>query len=535
MEVLIYDLGGSKMKNLLLIALLVNPLHANLIEPVNQAPSICVYYKTQEIKDDLWMAEDGFIDVKIEDTNFKSASIEVDGKMQTIDEESHILIEKSKQFITIVAFDSEGLETVRTIRIHSVNAPVLSSSIKGDITRESKVELMVSECKQSDWNLVISYDGIEDRMEAISHLELARNGLYEIFLENKENPSLQSNHLIFTYSNQRPSIHLEPSSTYSNQNVEVNVLLDGDFIQSSVLKIRNGNTEQIIENTDSITLERVEGCDLVYEIEGIVEDAFQETSSDRIQVRIDALAPSLDLLNGTQRMDESFIYRAGMNLAIQSDGQVSISYKQNGLPVYYASIKEALDHLSSNDSLELFVQSSDELGNIVQKTWTIKKENLLKPFVTNNLNQVELKDTIADHEQYIINHRTWSVDENQQLHLEQKNQKIIKPSKPKISVFTKEKNQNLICRIVLYQSEKGSNQFNWIRIDGKNINLKKCEKDQFGNVYYEFFTKKSCKIECKAENKEGKTRTIKKIINYSKNKKMSFFQWFKQWLKRMHG
>ena len=75
MEVVIYDLGGNCMKNLLLISLLVNPLNQYLLEPANQAPTIQVTYKTQEVKEDLWMASDGLIDIKIKDDNFKSASI----------------------------------------------------------------------------------------------------------------------------------------------------------------------------------------------------------------------------------------------------------------------------------------------------------------------------------------------------------------------------------------------------------------------------------------------------------------------------
>lgn len=110
MEVVIYDLGGNCMKNLLLISLLVNPLNQYLLEPANQAPTIQVTYKTQEVKEDLWMASDGLIDIKIKDDNFKSASIEVDGKAQKIEEECSIEISKSNQFITIVAFDQEGLK-----------------------------------------------------------------------------------------------------------------------------------------------------------------------------------------------------------------------------------------------------------------------------------------------------------------------------------------------------------------------------------------------------------------------------------------
>lgn len=535
MEVVIYDLGGNCMKNLLLISLLVNPLNQYLLEPANQAPTIQVTYKTQEVKEDLWMASDGLIDIKIKDDNFKSASIEVDGKAQKIEEECSIEILKSNQFITIVAFDQEGLETVRTIRIHQMEAPTLSSSIVGNMTRESKIDLSYSITDCSDWNLVVSYEGIEDRLEVCTSLELSRNGMYDLYLENKENPSLTSNHLIFSYSNQKPSIRLTPSSIYSNQDVEVQVLVEGDFIQSSVLKIRNGNSEQILENSQSLTLTKVEGEDIVYEVEGIVEDSFSESATDLIQVRIDAQAPNLDLYNGSERMNDHLIYKNGMNLSVQSDGEISLSYKQNGMPVYYASLKEALDHLSANDLLEVNAKSFDELGNCSQKTWTLQKESLLKPVVTHNMNVVESKDASLLNNQYSINHRTWSIDENQQLHLEQKNQKITRISKPRISVFTKEKGNNVLCRIVLYQSESGKEKFNWIRIDGKKINLKECEKDQFGNAYYEFSSRKSCKVECQAQNKDGKVRTIKKTITYTKKDKTSFLEWIKDWIKRLHG
>ncbi len=535
MEVVIYDLGGSKMKNLLLISLLMNPLNPYSLEPANQAPSIQVSYKTQEVKEDLWMADDGFIDIKITDDNFKSASVEIDGKSQKIEEESSIKISKSNQFITIVAFDQEGLESIRTIRIHQVESPTLSSSIVGNMTRQSKIDLSYSISDLSDWNLVVSYDGIEDRLEATSSLELSRNGMYDLYLENKENPSLKSNHLVFSYSNQKPSIRLIPSSVYSNQDVEVNVLVEGDFIQSSVLKIRNGNSEQVLENIESLTLTKVEGQDIVYEVEGIVEDSFSESAMDLIQVRIDAQGPNLDLYNGSDRMNDRFIYKNGMNLSVQSDGQVSLSFKQNGMPVYYASLKEALDHLSINDLLEVNAKSFDELGNCSQKTWILQKESLLKPVVTHNMNVVESKDATLSNNQYTINHRTWSIDENQQLHLEQKNQKITRISKPKISVFTKEKGKNVLCRIVLYQSESGEEKFNWIRIDGEKINLKECEKDQFGNTYYEFSSRKSCKVECRAQNKDGKIRTIKKTITYTKKDRTSFLEWIKNWFKRLHG
>ena len=531
------------MKRLFLIPLLMNPVLVKAEDQVNLAPSISVYYQSNPIDSQLRLNKDGWIDIEIKDNDFKSASIDIDGMSQDISQSEKIAISKSSHFITIVAFDQSGQETLRTIQVSQLSIPSLSSSYENQVTNSSTIDLNFSQSDLSEWNLLVSYQGIEDRMFPTSSFEVSRSGHYTLCLENKDNPSIKSNSISFDYYNKEPSISLEASSTYTNGPVTIHSVVDGDFIEKQYFLIRNEEKEEIVDGS-LLTLNPEDEKDITYEVVGVAIDRFGQEAKNLINVRLDTLGPDLTLKNGSKWIEESTLtYKENMNLVLVSDGVISMNFIQNGMPVSYSSLQEALEHLSTNDSLLIEASSCDELGNSTKKSWVVRKENILNTIFDITNQSEEKKETKLSAESsnqlslgnsYVLNQRLWSVDENQQVQLEQKEEVVWKRNKPKISIYTKSKDKKKICRIVLYRTEQGKEKFSWIRINQKRISLKNCKKDQFGNTYYEFTYSNSCKIQCKAINKDGKTRTIKKTIQNEKVEKESMKDWFGRMLSNLY-
>lgn len=509
------------MKSYILLPLVVNPL---LNVDINQPPDIQVRCDTEKVEDQLVLSKDCILSVDIEDSDFDRAYFDIDGLQTSLDQKGEVEVQKNNRILTIVAFDKAGNESMKTIRFTPLEIPKLSASVNQDAYITSpNIDFSLDSMNLEDWDLVVSLDGKKDVMEVKEHLELTRSGKYEMYYAYKKDPSITSNHLSFHFTNEKPSCLIVPSATESSQDVLLQASWNGMKITKKTCIIRSDHREEILPLEAEYLLKGEAGQDLTYEIEGVVEDAFGQSNSYHTTVRIDKKAPTISLLkNGKVIPNNHFTVRKSDQYEIQSDGSLQISYLMNQLPLSCQSMEEAFQLLQQGDTLTIRANSFDDLGNQTSLSWTCEKAQAALPTIshtkiaaeTENDSQAKLEPTIQSSllSGQVLSNRTWSLDQNQQVHLEKKDQALPRYFKPRLSIQSSRQGKKNKIRVVLYRSKDGKEKFSYIRINKKKISLSDCKKDQFGNLYYEFTSKKTCLIQAKARNAQGNTKVVKKKI-----------------------
>lgn len=179
--------------------------------------------------------------------------------------------------------------------------------------------------------------------------------------------------------------------------------------------------------------------------------------------------------------------------------------------------KEKTDSIS----LKEMTSNIDDFGNETTLKKSLAEDGTIKT------KQWIFAQTLTPHLE--VQDRTWIIDDQKQIHFEQKSQQMETPSCNIVTMNDRK------IRIVFDPPEKVI----WIKINGKKIHTPKSHLDRLHQSYMEFrVSKKKCVIEVKVIDEKRHTRKIKKVIAPVLRKREISKQelWLKTlWMKWLHG
>ena len=216
-------------------------------------------------------------------------------------------------------------------------------------------------------------------------------------------------------------------------------------------------------------------------------------------------------------VQEESQYQLPVPMKQQSLNNVSLVEPES----FHLENQSQMEKITGNETDFLLPSTIDDFGNesmtkkIIAEDGTVKtEERVISQTLTPNLE---------------VQNRTWIVEDQQQIHLQQKSQQL---STSSFQIITME---NRLVRVVFGPDEK----IVWIKINGKKIQPSSIGQDRMHHSYVEFrVLKKKCIIEVKMKDSSGQARKVKKIIHpvLTKRKFSKSELWFQTlWLKWLHG
>ena len=462
-------------------------------------PTIEVKLNDEIIENTIVIDQDSLLHISICDDCLDNYHIYIDGQEFVCESnEFDFEIEKNIKKIQIDGKDQAGNYVEQEYIVEYIKYPIVSDLDEKYICQDEFILLFDDSSKSFDLEVYVD-DTFEMSIpiENVNEIQipLEKNGKYTFQLRHHEySDFIKKVNGSIIHSNIDPVIRLLPSSTYTNSDVNVDIQYICDGMLDGYYEIIQNDICERYPLMSSFELSHKLNTNLYYEVRAYIYDLFGRSAMDTVNVNIDSKAPVSNLIvNDTKYdgiMDISDLPSYSFSIDKQNTNMKSEVYL-NGV-LMNESFENVFMRMKKNDVLKLKTYISDSLSNMEIKEYAFVYKPIVKEVSTSN-------ETIKNLD-VIENERIWSLDENEQLVLKEKNN-VIDKTKPSIH-YSRENN---IVRIWLDQSDSySSDRFVSIYVNGYKMDLSKLKKDVLNNDYLDVrLNSIKNKIEIKAIDESG--------------------------------
>ena len=470
------------------------------------SPVIDFKYNEESISDQIVLDCDDSIHIDIQDENVKEYHIFVDDEEISFDNLSmDIKVNKDTKSIFVTCTDVAGNTTERKLNIKYVEYPEIIDFETKYLTVNDTTLLL--EKYEENFNLEVYCDGmyiysIPIEKEEPIYINFDKSGIYTFKLKYKEFDKFEKDIKgTIVYSNKNPSIQLIVSNTYTNQDANIEVKYDCDYLNSGYIEIISDGILEKYPLMKYVHLPKIMNADVQYEVCASIVDQFGRNALAKTYVRIDNKAPISNLYIDENLYIQPLEISQVPNYSFRvddTDSNMSIQYSLNE-EIKNEPFETIFKNMKKGDVLKILTTTKDKLNNTEFKEYQFVFKPQPITVVTNNVTQNN-KDRI-EYE------RTWSIDESNELKLEDK-VKIVDETKPQIH-YLREKD---IVHIWIDQNDTYSkDSFVSIQVNGKEVDLSKVKKDKLNNDSIDISLKSKVNdIVVKAKDENGNETVLKK-------------------------
>ncbi len=470
------------------------------------SPVIDFKYHEESISDQLFLDCDDFIHIDIQDENLEEYHVYVnEEEILTEDSSLELSIDKDIKSIFVTCKDVAGNITEKRLNIHYVEYPIIDDFETKYLCAN---ETMLSIGKyEENFNLEVYCDGIyihsiQIENEEFIPLHFDKSGIYTFKLKHLQNEKFEKEikgQII--YSNKNPLIQLITSHTYTNQDVNVEVKYDCDYLSSGFIDVVYDGIYERYPLMKSVYLPKRVSADILYEVYASIIDQFGRTAMAKTQVRIDNKAPVSSLYIDANIYTEPLEISEMPNYSFHIDdtnSNMTIQYYLNE-EIKNESFETIFKNMKREDVLKILTTTKDALNNTEIKEYQFIYKPKPISIVTNHVTQKN--DDRIEHE------RTWSISESNELKLDDKVQ-IEDETKPQIH-YVREKD---VVHVWIDQNDSYSkDSFVSIQVNGKEVDLSKVQKDKLNNDSIDISLKSKVNdIVIKAKDENGNETVLKK-------------------------
>lgn len=469
-------------------------------------PIIDMKYHDDSVLDTIILDCKDTIHVDIQDENLTEYEVYVnEEKLDISDPKFDIELDKNTKSIRISCKDIAQNTLERNIGIQYIEYPIISSFDTIYLSDNSYVFNVNT--YQEDFDLEVYRDGIYFKSIPIENsnslsLTFDGDGVYTFCLKHRKYDHLKKEIKgILIYSNVEPFIQLLPSSIYTNQDVNVGVEYQCDYLNSGFIEIAYNGMIEKYPLMKNIFLPKKLGLDIVYDVSAYILDEFGRSASSKVQVKIDNKVPNTNLYVNDQlytnpleiiEMPRYFFEKDEQNATMNIQYYLNEEFKEGSFETIFKNMKK-------DDVLKILTTTTDLANNKEVKEYQF----VFKP------KPIKIVSTITtqNKEDHIEYERVWSMDELNQIKLEDK-VSIVDQTRPKIH-YSRDKD---IVHIWIDQNEDYSKDFfESIQINGENVDLSKVKKDKLNNDSIDIKLKsKVSDIVVKAKDENGNETVLKK-------------------------
>ena len=551
------------MKSILLLMM----IQSNIIPVVTQPLSLVESEQSQSSSIEVKI-DDVLVMQKIGIDRTRECTIQVDSDLHDVKvfvDDNQYLLEQNRYSIqipitienkelSVIAKDENDQEVHRWIEIEAIQIPSVDTEITDkayilndkpsfQIDRGEKFAFTLSN-QETNEQIPLALD--------TNQLTLNQMGDYLILYQHKDYPYIQGQIVQFFYTDQKPKAQIETSINQNREGVNLSFMKSDKWIQEAYIEIQSPKENRRISFTETVHIDSIDNQDFTTKVKLVVKDLFGQISVDEKEIRLDRIAPDMRLkINGQLVEDKVFIFDSVESLETQLSEETAIQIRlNNGTTIRLDELQRVLNQLLPGQTMSMVVELEDEYGNknlaqyqfqkniplsiqtpMVQ-TMTVPSEEVEKKKEEKQVQSVTTKNVSL--QEYQVEERVYSLNDDHEVVMQQRI--IAKKTKPTISVrFFSLKDQSI--KVLVKKKQDGlKNKVVWIKVNGEKIELKKPNKDDFGNMIYEIPLKqKRNKIEVKVVNEKGYTKRFEKIVEVSSNKenKLHWYDYFFIWLQNL--
>ena len=489
------------------------------------------------------------------DSNLRDVKIFLDQKeVAFLQDQTSITIPVSmdNKELNIVAMDELDQEVHRWIEIEAIQLPTIETEItNGSYILNKEPSFQVGNKEDFEFKLLNQETNEETSlMEETNSIHLEEMGDYIISYQHKYYPYIQGQILQFFYTNQQPQAQIDVSAT--QKGAQLSFSKSETWLQEAYIEIQSPKENRRIPFVESIHLDSIDNQDFTTKVKLVVKDLFGQISTDEKEIRLDRKVPEMELrIDGQQVKDSVFVYDSIQSLDTQLSEQTTIQIKlNNGKMISLFELQKVLNQLMPGQSMEVVMELEDESGNKNQMQYQFRK-NIPMPVQVPITPLVPIQNEVVEEkkeekqvqsvttknvslQEYQVEERVYSLNDDHEVVMQQRI--IAKKTKPSISVrFFALKDQSI--KVLVKKKQEGlKNKVEWIKVNGKQIKLKKPTIDDLGNMIYDIPLKqKRNKIEVKVVNEKGYTKRIEKVVEVSSNEgnQLRWYDYFFLWLQNI--
>lgn len=533
---------------------------------VKEEPVLSVWCNQREVLDHLDLYDESVLEVYVEE-DVQSVSVWIDENpylFEIVDGTFEIPVGLDNQKIQIEVINVLEETFTKEIRVHALSNLEAQLQLEKTYTLKDTHQIEFgSVCLDKVQAKIYVNDELTQTIDCQGKKQvsftLSRSGKIQVkleYLDCKEPVLINgSESLMFFFSCEQPKIQILSQTTISNQDIPIQ-FIGPDFIERVEVRVDDGQSVHTYTTLEDLTLLKREGEAVTYRITVNGNDLFDRFFSHDQLVTIDAKKPYLTVLHGDQILHPGtlnlFSQRSSLNMVWDEPTSTKIFAWVQGKQIEIENLNSLWTSWPDLSVFSVLIQGQDPVGNVSNYTFDLQ----VIPPVLPTTPQTPIQDTMEElksekqsdekeeKEIETVNtswipgniqdiqkvHRTWKINDSQQVILEKQEKEIEDHTRPLIQVragkdcdLAKLQLHDRVLITLVNTQSYSQDRFVEIVINGKKADLDLLKKDVLGNEFLEVVIEDpTTTIEAKAIDNSDNITTFYKTLKVMEERPFSW-------------